>query len=349
MPSPRTLRWAAPLVAVGLVAGAVAVPAAVAAGRAPDLTPRSAAQLLADLSTRRTTALSGTVVQTSRLGLPSLPGATGGTGPMSLASGSSTLRVWSDGPDRQRLALRGSLAEYDVVRSGRDLWTYSSDKDEAVHRRLPAGSGSDAGPALHTGPTSPADAAADALAAIDATTGVRVENAVRVAGRDARQLVLTPADASTLIGSVRLAVDAATSAPLRVQVFSAADPTEPAFEVGFTDVVFATPARSVFAFRPPRGARVVEKAERVVPDGAGAATRRPAAGRTPSVRGAGWSRILVVPAVTLDADQRRMLDQVTTRVPEGRLLGTALLSALLTDDGRLLVGAVTPATLRAAA
>lgn len=347
MTSSRSLRWAVPALAATLVAGAVVLPA-VAADRPADLTPRTAAQLLVDLAAQRQDALSGTVVVTSRLGLPELPGADGGTGPSSLASGSNTLRVWSDGPERLRVALLGTLAEYDVVRDGRDLWTYSSAQDEAVHRVLPASSSATPAPApLATEvPSTPAQAADAALAALDPTTAVTVEQAVEVAGRDARQLVLTPEDASTLVGSVRIAVDAATSAPLRVQVF-AAGAALPALEVGFTDVEFATPDRSVFAFSPPAGAEVVEKGEVALPQ------RRTAApapeGPAPTVVGEGWSSVLVLQGVRVPAEQEALLGQVATRVPEGRLLSTALVSVLLTDDGRLLVGAVTPAALRAAA
>lgn len=359
MNSSRTLRWAVPVVAVGLVAGAVVLPAALAADRPAALAPRTAAQLLVDLSAQRATSLSGTVVQTSRLGLPELPGAGGTTGPASLATGSHTLRVWADGPERQRVALLGSLAEYDVVRSGRDVWTYSSGTDEAVHVRLPARPGGAAGelPVPAAGAQSPADAAAAALAAIDPTTQVAVDDAVVIAGRTARQLVLVPRGGQSLVGSVRLAVDAATSAPLRVQVFSAADPATPALEVGFTDVRFTAPDRSVFAFSPPPGATVTDKTAKTLPEprepAAGPEAKsgpaRPAGGQTPTVVGAGWSAVLVVTGVDPAATGSPLLDQVTTRVPEGRLLTTALLSVLLTDDGRLLVGAVPPAVLRAAA
>ena len=48
--------------------------------RSRALPPRSAAQLLVDLQTARLDGLSGTVVQTADLGLPPLPGLTGGQG-----------------------------------------------------------------------------------------------------------------------------------------------------------------------------------------------------------------------------------------------------------------------------
>lgn len=348
MTSSRSLRWAVPAVACALVAGAVVLPA-VAADRPTDLSPRTAAQLLVDLSAQRQDALSGTVVATSRLGLPELPGSHHETGPASLASGSNTLRIWSDGPERQRVALLGTLAQYDVVRDGRDLWTYSSQQDEAVHRVLPVHAEHAAAPLGTQVPTTPAAAADAALAALDPTTEVTVEQAVSVAGRDARQLVLTPEDPDTLVGSVRIAVDAATSAPLRVQVF-AARAELPALEVGFTDVEFATPDREVFTFSPPAGADVVEKGELVLPEHGGSRAQSPArTGARPTVVGEGWSSVLVLPGVEVPAAQQAQLGQLTTRVPEGRLLSTALVSALLTDDGRLLVGAVTPAALRDAA
>ncbi len=56
-----------------------------------------------------------------------------------------------------------------------------------------------------------------------------------------------------------------------------------------------------------------------------------------------------VDVAALTKAQPQLLDSLTRRVPEGRLLTTALLSVLLTDDGRVLVGAVEPAVLQAAA
>lgn len=48
-------------------------------------------------------------------------------------------------------------------------------------------------------------------------------------------------------------------------------------------------------------------------------------------------------------DTTALYDQLTTAVPEGRLLSSTLLSVLITDDGRVLVGAVPADALRAAA
>lgn len=364
------LRWAVPAAAVTVVAGAVLLPPAFANAGPGDLAPRSAEELVTDLAGHELTGLSGTVVQTSRLGLPELPAAAAGAGPMALAAGSNTLMVWTDGEERARVALLGELAEYDVVRDGDDVWTYSSQQDEAVHYLLPEGHAGGAGdlpPVPPAGsapgamPGTPAQAATALLAAIEPSTTIGVEEAVTVAGRPARQLVLTPDDDASLIASARLAVDAETSAPLRVQVYAVGEPELPAFEVGFTDVSFTDPDPAVFTFTPPPGAEVREvevpawsenelagggMSHGDQPDGAAGA------GPAPTVIGEGWASIVVlegVDAAVLDSEQFAMVDQMTTRVPEGRLLTTALVTALLTDDGRLLVGAVTPEALRAAA
>jgi hypothetical protein len=47
-----------------------------------------------------------------------------------------------------------------------------------------------------------------------------------------------------------------------------------------------------------------------------------------------------------DLDTTALYDQLTTEVPEGRLLSSSLLSVLVTTDGRVLVGAVPAETLR---
>lgn len=375
------LRWAVPAAVAGAVTAAVTLPGAFAAAGSPDLPERTAAELLADLGTSEVTALSGTVVQTSRLGFPELPevaGApAGGTGPMALLSGSNTIRVWYDGPERARVALLGDLAEYTVVRDGDEAWTYSSEKNEAVRYALPEHGGDLSAPGAPATPPTPADAAEAALAAIDPSTEVRVERTARVADRDAYQLVLDPRDDRSLVASIRVAIDAETSAPLRVQVWSSQDTVTPALEVGFTDVSFERPEASVFDFTAPAGAEVREVEAPVDgaapgdgPDGsagpgrAGAAERADRLGAPAGevgavappgtgpveVVGSGWTSVLTMSGVDTAAlasgENAAMLDQLTTRVPEGRLLSTALLTVLITDDGRVLAGAVPADLLR---
>ena len=57
---------------------------------------------------------------------------------------------------------------------------------------------------------------------------------------------------------MRLAIDAKTDVPLRVQVFAKGG-TTPAFETGFTTVTFTKQPASVFRFTAPPGTKVTSK------------------------------------------------------------------------------------------
>ena len=83
--------------------------------------------------------VSGTIVETAHSGLPSLPtsGDAGGGDNLSfqsLMTGSHTMRIWYDGPAKQRLAMLAPLSERDVVHNGTDLWIYTSTTNEVDHK-----------------------------------------------------------------------------------------------------------------------------------------------------------------------------------------------------------------------
>jgi outer membrane lipoprotein-sorting protein len=153
--------------------------------------------------------------------------------------------------------LLGQLSEDDLIHNGTDLWSYDSKGRTVTHKTLTPDESDQVGSSLaDTAPSLDPQAAAEkALAAIDPTTVVVVDRTARVAGRAAYQLQLTPRDTRSLIGSVQIAIDAATSVPLRVQIF-AAGASSPAFQVGFTSVSFNVPNASIFQFVPPAGATV---------------------------------------------------------------------------------------------
>jgi outer membrane lipoprotein-sorting protein len=361
-PAPRSRRWMWAVPVAGVVAVAAGVTAPMVANADPALPSRTAAQLLVDVSTAKGTPLSGTVVETARLGLPALP-EVGGTSisPTALLSGSHTARIWLDGKDKARVALVGQLAETDLVRNGRDVWLWTSGKNTAQHGRLPARSGRESATPTPEAVT-PQEAARRALAAIDPSTQVRVDGTASVAGRSAYELVLRPRDTRSLVGDVRIAVDSETSVPLRVQVDARGATGKPAFETAFTSVTFARPSASVFRFSPPPGAKISE-----LGDGAAAHSPRDLpkepgtpTGAEPRVIGTGWTSVLEVPAPEQPAAAggpgRAPSDQLLgafqralTPVKGGRALQTALVSVLLTDDGRMLVGAVPKSVLVQAA
>ena len=349
----RRARWVVPVGTVTAVAVAIGLGSVVAGASSPDLPDKTAAELLAAVADSEQP-FSGTVVQTSRLGLPELPeAASEGTGPAALLTGSHTARIWYSSPERARFALMGTLEETNVIRDGDDAWVWTSATNAAQHFTLPDPAGQAAEPTPEA-PVDPQTAAALLLAAVDPSTEVVVDGTAEVAGRAAYELVLSPRDDGSLIEDVRLAVDGDTSMPLRVRINAAGD-DEPAFEVGFTSVTFGEPSDDVFRFNPPPGATIDEydlsdlrsKHRHDGPIGTG----------MPTIVGEGWTSVLVVSGVSLpESDESGLLDAVlgsTTTVSgpygSGRLLETALVSALLLDDGRLLVGAVTPEVLERAA
>ncbi|MGV8976711.1 MAG: hypothetical protein ACOH17_01585 [Cellulomonas sp.] len=400
-------RWSVPVAVAALVAAAFVAPPLIASAGDHALPPVTPEALLAQVAGAQPTALSGTVVYTARLGLPEIPFATvGGADPIVLLSGSSTMRVWSDGAERSRVALLGATSEYSAVRDGAQAWTYSSADDAVVHYALDAagtarydklsGELRAMTPSPATGALPTPDAAARAaLAHADTSSIVTLAAQTTVAGRDAYQLVVTPRSADTLVARVVVAVDAVTSIPLRVQAWSTQDTKAPALEVGFTDIRFATPDAAVLAFSAPAGATVKDVVV-PLPDASTMSHSAPALtpGTLPdgvAVTGTGWSSVVTLahvdvaslvagdPAALTGAlgtqpmigsesaqgliqefgpsggkghrdafklDTSALYQQLTTQVPEGRLLSSALLSVLVTNDGRVLVGAVPAETLR---
>jgi outer membrane lipoprotein-sorting protein len=373
------LRWAVPAgAAVLLVGGAALAPMAAIADSG--LEPRTAEELLVALAEPSAAAVSGTVATRADLGLPGLPMGMGPTsGPMALASGESTLRVWTDGPDRQRLALIERASETTVVRNGQEAWVWSSADATADRYLLPerdatgAPDASELPPGVEL-PSTPQEAAAMALEAIDPTTEVTTSGVGTVAGRDVHELVLTPRDPQTLVARVTLSMDAETNVPLRVRVYSTSIP-DPAIEVGFTSVDYGTPDPSLFEFTPPPGATVTEHDVAAdTADADGAKSDMPA-GPEPTVVGEGWSTIMIteLPVDSLadlaedgmrassDEPYSRGGDPAATALAliealpaetgewgTGRVLRGTLFSAILTDDGRVALGAVSPQALGAA-
>ena len=358
MTSSRSLRrrtaWSVPAVAAVAVAGAALLPTTASASPHPRLPERSAAQLLTAVQHSTVEHLSGTIVETARLGLPSLPGADGAAALswQTLVSGTHTARIWVDGPERQRLALLGQLSESDVVHDGTDLWTYASSTQAVGHTALPTARTQ---PPETNAPT-PKDAAARALAALDPSTVVTVDRTARVAGQPAYTLVLSPRDSRSTVRKVTIAVDAVHNFPLRVQVFGAA--AAPAFETAFTDISFARPASTVFHFQAPKGSTTTEHTAPALqtPARSHPAARPERSGGSPQVVGTGWASVLVLPAASpgstsgSGAGSTGLLDRLTTTLPNGdRLVRSALLNVLLAKDGRVLVGAVSSKVLQQAA
>jgi len=349
------LRWVAPLAFVAVVGGTGGLYATATAGT--HLTPLSAQALLVHLQQAKVDGFSGTLQQTSDLGL-SLPGL-GGSADASLTSlltGNHTLDVWYAGQDKSRLAVRGDGAESDVIVNGSSVWQWSSKDQTATHRVMTAPKGAHPQTAPTGAPATPAQAAKQALAAVDPTTSVTTADSTKVAGRAAYELVLAPKDRGSLVKEVRIAVDGVTYIPLRVEIVDSAN--KAAFTVGFTKIDFSRPDDRQFVFKAPPNTKVTESA----PNKATAAhkvvkrdakTEKMSKADQPKISGKGWSTIAVSKMTTKTTGQ---LGQMVNRLPRtpansgvsGRVLTSALFSAVLTDDGRVAVGSVKPDLLYAA-
>jgi hypothetical protein len=273
-------------------------------------------------------------------------------------------------------------AETTVVRNGQEAWVWSSADATADRYVLPEHDGTKGGdldlselpPGVQL-PSTPQEAAAMALEAIDPTTEVTTSGVGTVAGRDAYELVLTPRDPQTLVARVALSMDAETNVPLRVRVYSTSTP-DPAFEVGFGSVDYSTPDPSLFDFTPPPGATVTEHdaADVSVLGAEAGGTADLPQGPEPTVVGEGWSTVVIseLPVDSLadlaedgmrssSDDWDRGGDPAATALAliealpaesgawgTGRVLRGTLFSAILTDDGRIAIGAVSPEALGAA-
>jgi outer membrane lipoprotein-sorting protein len=255
----RIARWGVPAGAIAVTGLLVAGFAVSGAQAAPSLPARTPVQLLASISAAdQPPPMTAVVQESASLGLPDLPN--NPSNPLSALSwltGSHTFKIWYANPAHVRIAAPVPLGETDVRRDGRNVWLWDSRGNQATHLVLPAGeAGPFAGPhGASQLPSSPDQVARQLLAAVGPTTRVGLQQNVTVAGQAAYQISLAPRDSRSLIGQVRIAVDAKRALPLRVQVFARGG-SGPAFQIGYTSLQFTAPAASNFAFTPPPGAKV---------------------------------------------------------------------------------------------
>jgi outer membrane lipoprotein-sorting protein len=342
------LRWIVPTCVVGLVA--LIASGVLSAQASPNLPPRTAAQLLADVRGAHVDGLSGTIVSKSAVGIRGLPpSVSAGDGLLGLLSGSHTARVWYAGPDKQRFAMLDTLSETDVFHNGRDLWTYDSARREATHTLVPVDSAGKSEPAPTTSPTlTPEQAAEQALKAVEPTTIVSTDASRRVARRDAYELVLAPRDPTSRVGSVRIAIDGTTKIPLGVQIYAKGG-RSPAIDVSYTRISYAVPDMDNFTFRPPKSIKIKESP--LVLGG----PHTTHAGDI-AIIGKGWTTIVRVRSTdigTSGAEKQYLesLPKVSWNGGSGRLfdVNSGLVTALITDGGRLYAGPVDKSVLIAAA
>ncbi|MFJ8786275.1 outer membrane lipoprotein carrier protein LolA [Streptomyces sp. NPDC102476] len=383
----KAARYVVPGTVVGIAAATIGLVPALADSGDPDLPKISAQELIEKIAASDVQQLSGTVKITTDLGLPDLGGLENSLGSAAgpsgsgdgssadpstklteLASGTHTLRVAADGENRQKVSLLENAAEYSLIHNGKDVWGYDSKSNSVFHTTASESDGKQ----KEELPATPKDLAEEALKASDKTTSVTVEGTAQVAGRDAYRLVIKPKDEGSTVGQITVAVDSKTGLPLKFTLTPASGGSA-VVDAGFTQVSFAKPAASTFDFTPPKGAKVEEGDAAKTPEHSRGSERSEGFGKGSAhepgkggpeglnVIGDGWDSIATfdtggqgVPSGSeVGGDVGGFLDSLGDKVSgkfgEGTVFKTRLINALITDDGKVYVGAVTKDALVKAA
>ncbi|MEV7275724.1 DUF2092 domain-containing protein [Streptomyces sp. NPDC093111] len=371
----KASRYVVPVVVAGVAAATIGLVPALAASGDPDLPEITAQQLIEKIAGSDTQTLSGTFKISTDLGLPSfaglLPAPSGSASAdpadklTELVSGSHTLRLAADGPDRQKLTLLDGSDEYSLIHNGNDVWAYDSKSNEAFHEKAEGKDGAEAEEGRLPG--TPKELADEVLKAAGDTTSITVGGTAKVAGRDAYQLVIKPKQSGSTVESVKISVDAKTGTPLKFTLASV-DGGKPVVDAGFTKIDFGKPDASAFDFKAPKGAKVTEgAAEKGAREGAdkpfggladlgGFGAGLDGKDGSVDVIGEGWTTIAKLdsgaPAPKTDEAPKEVQgfldalgDKVSGKFGSGTVFKTKLVNALMTDDGKVYVGAVTPQKL----
>ncbi|MCX5186519.1 DUF2092 domain-containing protein [Streptomyces sp. NBC_00268] len=376
----KAARYVVPVAVVGVAAATIGLVPALADSGDPSLPKITAQQLIEKIAKSDVQQLSGTVKVSTDLGLPSLgglesgllSGATKGSGGssadpqsklMELASGTHTVRVAVDGPDKAKVSVLESAAEYSVIHNGDDVWAYDSKSNEVYHSTAPAAEkGQEKAP--KDVPTTPKELADEALKSVDDTTSVTVDGTAQVAGRDAYRLLIKPKQSGSTVGAITVAVDAKTGVPLKFTLVPTSGGAA-VVDAGFTQVDFAKPAASTFDFTPPKGAKVTEGKDSKGSKAPESAPTRGDLGKGLDglkTIGKGWSTIaefdtggqgMPSGSSSEGGDVSGFLnslgDHVKGKFGSGTVFSTRLVNALITDDGKVYAGAVTKDALVKAA
>ncbi|MDF3293196.1 LolA family protein [Streptomyces silvisoli] len=375
--SRKLVRYGVPVAIAGVAAATIGLGTALAStGGSPSLPNITAEQLLDKIATSKVQTVSGSVQVTTDLGLPqglvggAMGGATGGAGPFGqhgggkggdgsaadpqarlteLLSGTHTLRVAADGPDRQRVSIVDSTSEYTVVHNGDQMWAYDSASNAVYHQT--ADKNAKHGPRSHRAeqaPATPQEAVRQALKNVGPSTSVSVDGTAEVAGQQAYQLLIKPKQADSTVDSIRVAVDAANGVPLKFTLTPKGGGAA-AVDIGYTKVDFGKPAASTFDFSVPKGAKVTEgkdSGENQGPQGHGGlsglnvigkdwssvAELKSANGQLPSAKG-GQSQ-------SVEGLLGSFGHQVKGGFGTGTVINTRLVNVLITDKGAVFAGAV---------
>jgi len=315
----------------------------------PSLPTISADDLVQSVATAKIPALSGKVQATENLGLPI----------KLLPQGSNAASVYADGQGRFRATLPSKTSEKTFVDDGGTLWSWDSAKKTVTKSshtdrldKAPAGA-------------DPAALGKDLLNLVRQYSDVKVDGTARVATRPAYELVVTPKPTErTLLREVRLAVDSETRLPLRAEVLANGQ-SDPALKIEFSELTVGPQDANLFKFTPPQGATVKERSDADKPsaDEVHKGIEGMLSNLKAQTYGDGWDTVLTA---KLPGDLSGMLGQMSgngngngrgknmdmtallkqfgkqVSYPnlKGYVFSTKVATAMVTDDGRVAIGAV---------
>jgi outer membrane lipoprotein-sorting protein len=338
--------------AAGVVTGAaglslLAMPAG--AGQPPSLPSVSAESLVEQVLTAKPAAFGGTVEVDNKLGLPAISEIP------QLADGKHSARIWTDGNGKLRLALPNGQSEQTIVDDGNTTWSWNSQNNEVTkseHKADQPNKPTDQPNSQEQKAIDPATAAKEIVTKTKEFSEITVDGTARVANRAAYELVLTPKPSEkTLVREVRIAVDSELKMPLRVAVLTNGA-AEPAGTVGFTSINVGQQDPKLFEFTPPANAKVT------TPEAKEAQSRdkmpelgieQALHGKDPQIFGTGWDTVVGarIPAdamTQVPAEAQGLVDRFTKKVSgswgSGQLFNTKVATILISDDGRVVAGAV---------
>ncbi len=161
-----------------------------------------------------------------------------------------------------RLEVQGNNGDAQVIVNGSSFWAYDPSANTVFEGTLPKlrGHASHGTAASHA-------TSQDAIPSIAQIQGVLnrlarhldISKAIPgdIAGQPAYSVRISPAHNNSLIGALQLAWDAARRVPLQIGLYARGD-SSPVLALSASDISFGPQSASVFAIRPPTGAKVVK-------------------------------------------------------------------------------------------
>ncbi len=262
--------------------------------------------------------------------------------------GGGDIHVYTDGHGRGRISVPTRGSETTVVDDGSTVWVWDSADKSVV--KVPHGAEKGKTP-LESRFADPATAARDLVNAMQEDSTVDVDGTARVAGRPVYQLVLAPKPTErTLLREVRVSVDSETRVPLQLEVLANGQ-SDPALKVGFTEFTDGPQDANLFKFTPPAGAEVTE--HRPDEKFEGKSPEQLLSQLDLKTVGKGWDTVLTG---TLPKDAMSMpsgdgefgATQLLSRLGKevhgdfgtGWIISTKVGTALITENGKVALGAV---------